>query len=428
MKVHFFHLAPAAYFLFIIFPRTLNLPYVTPTEDHPHSDGALPIGWNGIYHSCTMHSLIVSDHSNLFPRLKNGVRIHPTSDGSAVFVGLPHRGLLVSGAEHIPVIRRFDGRTDLAQLAQLAAHLGPASQELHNLVNHLISENLIDLHEEPISDLGQGVALTFASEQLEPELVLASWRHGVTDSGRAELTNRAACAILILGSNRLALTLHSLLLAIGFTQTKLVAGDRNFLPGGYSVARERITARDICGLTVRLSDIGMNKRDFLSKTGALHHSDRTRPSDNPDDEVSFPSSPDLIITTEIAQPDYVQRWMSESTPYLQVSPMIESWIEVGPLVLPGKSPCLRCVRLHRTRQCEWEPSLNLPQFTEPANELPAAAVALLAGVLAMQVSEFSAYDSSPLIGCTIRYNLHDACKPEHIYWQPHSLCGCMEVI
>ena len=363
--------------------------------------------------------------SHLYPRLKSGVRTSPTVDGKSFYVGHSQRGLLFSSHELFPLIKRFDGRISLAELETLFPEL---ALDLASALEQLLGENLLELHPAALTRTTTSAAAEFASIQFAPELHLASWRGGTTDDGFYELSRRSQFAILIIGGNRLALTLHSLLLASGFALTKVVAGDRHFVSKFSQQHNEVITPEDVCGLTVRLSDVGCEKEEFISKLSTTSSSFYSTVNRYPEIESSFPNQPHLIIATEIAQPDYVQRWMSEGTPYLQIAPIVGSVVEVGPLVLPGKSPCLRCVRLQQESNLHLEINLDLPPFLEKGMEFPAASVALLTGVLATHVIEMSATQSSSLIGCTVRYNLHEVCKPEHIYWQPHSLCGCIEVI
>ena len=130
----------------------------------------------------------------------------------------------------------------------------------------------------------------------------------------------------------------------------------------------------------------------------------------------------------------MQRWMSEEISHLLVGDLIEERIVIGPIVLPGQSPCLNCINLYRAEQLPYFGKLELlAGFSNFDLELPSAQVALISGLVAAQVIEFCEVQSgsrlgavSELAGITQSINLLnplDLCG-EKRYWQPHSSCGC----
>ena len=113
--------------------------------------------------------------------------------------------------------------------------------------------------------------------------------------------------------------------------------------------------------------------------------------------------------------------MSEEISHLLIGDLIEEKIVIGPIVLPGKSPCLNCINLYRAEQLPYFGRLELlAGFSNFNLELPSAQVALIAGLVATQVIEFCEVQSgsrleaaSELAGITQSINLLD----------PLNLCG-----
>jgi hypothetical protein len=137
--------------------------------------------------------------------------------------------------------------------------------------------------------------------------------------------------------------------------------------------------------------------------------------------------PDFIITTQVTHSDYAQRWMSEAIPHLQISGLIENFVEMGPLVVPGHSPCLRCIALAETEANPIYQLIALGGSFEPARELPAAGVAYIAGAAVLEVNSYLQSGKSQLIGAKASFDLLNTSGPVLQYWAPHKRCGCMRV-
>lgn len=350
-----------------------------------------------------------SSLDSCFPRLKAGVRVLDDSKaGHGAFVGTTLGGIFIFDPALNPVIRAMDGTSTILELA----HNGLVDLiRVRAAVKQLQAANLLTLlsRQSPIPNLNQ--TLLHLRERMGPEENLTQWRAGRSSDESATIWARKEFAILIFGTSRLAMTLLSLLQASGFSQTKVISGS----------PISPISPREICGLSVRLSEIGMSRGQAeaqISRQGALF-----APT-----AKTFPIIPSLIISTNIVQPDYIQRWMSESVPHLQISGAYESMVDIGPLVMPGASPCLRCVALTKYGSDQLRAQLEIAATLERPPELAAGAVAHLSGMIALFVCEFADTKGSGLIGKSIRINLLNPGNLEHSYWQPHPFCGCLEVI
>ncbi|CAB4741040.1 unannotated protein [freshwater metagenome] len=153
--------------------------------------------------------------------------------------------------------------------------------------------------------------------------------------------------------------------------------------------------------------------------------------------------------------------MSEEIPHLAISNLIENKITIGPIVIPGKSPCLNCLDLWRIEQyphfAEFELLTALENSEVISLELPAAQVALISGLIAIAVVEFCAsfstklkidfWQSLELVGGTLEIDLLNPIPARTVrtvknetggkeigkfsryrYWQPHISCGCQRLI
>jgi hypothetical protein len=225
----------------------------------------------------------------------------------------------------------------------------------------------------------------------------------------------------------LALSLFSILQASGFSQVKII--DRS--ASSSSAALVQIAPDEVCGLAIRGSDVGMRKASVIA--------DLARNSQLfPAQDLAFPAVPDFIISTETIPQETLQRWMSEAIPHLAISNLIENRVEIGPIVLPGKSPCLNCLNLWRSEQYphhkEFELIAALDSSHVKSLELPSAQVALLSGIIAIHIIEYCANQFQPnqiasqLVGATQSTNLFDPTGNQFRYWQPHIACGCQSLI
>ncbi len=358
-------------------------------------------------------------------RLKPGVRTveipELPPEGNKIYVGTARGGVLFPGRGLRGFLAHLDGARTVGEFL---SHEIFTQEEIFSALSELLHANLLIVSDEKMSAPAR---LTSESQRtsdlrLTPEANLASWNSAFHHDGKELVRARINFAILIFGSSRLAISIFAILQASGFSQTKIISGGRSLIPS--SSKRENslpIRVEDICGLNVSLADVGKTREETIIK---ILQSAQLLPVA----PALFPSIPDLIISAETAQPDYIQRWMSEGVAHLQISHLTESFIEVGPLVIPGVSPCLRCVGMQKFGAHKIQGLVELSDVLERAPELSSASTATIAGVAAASVIQFADTGRSPLTEKSIRFDLLDICNPEHIYWQPHIFCGCLGVI
>ena len=332
-----------------------------------------------------------------FFRLKSGVSLSRVKNEFRL--GLPTHGLILQSALHTQIARNLDGR---ASSNEIARGLKCETEVVLSFMKLLREEGLIEEHAHPAPPLDFDFSAQLISIREAAERALLTHRSGVHDGGAQELLDRASATILISGENRFAHNLLAALFASGFTHTRLIS--RRVLP-------TRITGEDVCGLVVRTGDIGKTRKEF---TEEVARSSRIARGD-----LIAKSRPDLIISTIPIEWDYVQRWMSEGSTHLHLNQLIGPEVEIGPLVVPGGSPCLRCVTLIKR-----ESGASVEQEFVP-RDLPSAAIAHLSGLVALAVGEYFATGASPLIASSYWYNLLEPMRsPEVRHWNFHSACGC----
>ena len=225
--------------------------------------------------------------------------------------------------------------------------------------------------------------------------------------------NRASKEILIFGSNQFTIQLLATLQSAGFSKSRVI--------GSFGKDQLQLSADDISGGVIQSSDVGstisqISKR--ISREHQLVNAGNQHQVTN--------SNPALIIAMQPIPADYQQRWLSESTPHFVISSIVENQIEIGPIILPGKTTCLRCIDLTAAANA-LTPEIASLNYLTSAERLPAGVLALTVGLVALFATQFLDTNSeslSPLISSALRIDLANPCKQSHIRWQPNSMCGC----
>ena len=367
-----------------------------------------------------------------FPRLRSGVNYFAVGNefNPCMYVGFSHRGVELESQIAKYLLQLLDGSHTLESIYQL---LAGNLKEVAEILKVLDREQLIEFRTSKLVTFVEGefapVNLISFTNKMRAEENLYCWHPAISIDRSSEslINSRRNFAIIIFGRNRLALSLFSILQASGFSQVKII--DRSI--SSSFAASVQIAPEEVCGLAIRGSDVGMRKASVIA--------DLARNSQLfPAQDLAFPTVPDFIISTETIPQETLQRWMSEATPHLAISNLIENRVEIGPIVLPGKSPCLNCLSLWRSEQYPHHKEFELIAALDGAQvkslELPSAQVALLSGIIAIHVIEYCANQFQPnqnvsqLVGATQSTNLFDPQGAEVRYWQPHIACGCQSLI
>ena len=397
-----------------------------------------------------------------FPALRPGVNFFKIAGQSCsdIYVGFSNRGIELKFEIAEQLLRLFDGSRSLANITSIIEtdqdQATKSSQVCENQISQILQilqilseERLIEFRTSPLPNQLPKKELPAANlvnslNRMRAEENLYSW-HPQADTGISAETligKRRNFSIMIYGRNRLALSLFAVLQASGFTQVKLT--DRTNSTGNDSIAQ--IEPSDVCGLAIRGSDVGLRKplvlADLARNSQLFPTGDLALPA--------FPVIPDLIISTQSVPQETMQNWLSENIVHLPISNLIENKIVIGPIVIPGKTPCLNCLNLWRAERFPHHNSFEILVALDCGEgkglELPSAQVALLTGLITTQVIQYcSLLDSEEtqvsknlikLVGATLAINLFDplgsiSSEDEtfgYRYWQPHISCGCQRLI
>ena len=397
-----------------------------------------------------------------FPALRPGVNFFKIAGQSCsdIYVGFSNRGIELKFEIAEQLLRLFDGSRSLANITSIIEtdqdQATKSSQVCENQISQILQilqilseERLIEFRTSPLPNQLPKKELPAANlvnslNRMRAEENLYSW-HPQADTGISAETligKRRNFSIMIYGQNRLALSLFAVLQASGFTQVKLT--DRTNSAGNDSVAQ--IEPSEVCGLAIRGSDVGLRKPLVLAD---LARNSQLFPTGDLA-LLAFPVIPDLIISTESVPQETMQNWLSENIVHLPISNLIENKIVIGPIVIPGKTPCLNCLNLWRAERFPHHNSFEILVALDCGEgkglELPSAQVALLTGLITTQVIQYcSLLDSEgtqvsknliKLVGATLAINLFDPLGSissddetfGYRYWQPHISCGCQRLI
>lgn len=355
------------------------------------------------------------------PRLKRGAIVLSLSDslveGNRVFVGCNGSGIQCEALGIRTIIAAFDGKKSAQEIAEaLAIDCEIVSQ----VVGQLLSAGLIDYLVTQIvapgrfkeQDQSSDAGYIQLQSKITPELSATTWIPGVNDGGVQVLTKRRSALIEISGENRVATQLYGILLASGVTQTKMASAARR--------DRARIGNQDLCAGLLTNSDVGSNFQHTLE--------DKARelalfPNK---DKSSTEEIPEVFLKVFIGNGHeaLIAQSMSEDETHLIVSAPDGPSIDVGPLVIPGKSACSRCITLARSDQHPLSREIDIFRSTHTELEIPVTVAHFVAAQIASEILRFIDTRQSALISTRVRTNYLDVCNPQHIRFARHPLCGC----
>ncbi|WP_432506465.1 TOMM precursor leader peptide-binding protein [Kineococcus arenarius] len=141
-----------------------------------------------------------------------------------------------------------------------------------------------------------------------------------------------------------------------------------------------------------------------------------------------PARADLVVLVDHHAADAVAAdgLVAEGVPHLSVV-LRDTDALVGPLVLPGTTPCLRCLDLHRTDADPGWPGVRdrFVRGSGAAAEETATASAL-AGLAALQVLAHLDGGRAASTGATLELLLPEGVVQQRP-WAPHPQCGCVDL-
>lgn len=259
-------------------------------------------------------------------------------DPTTLQLGLhPDRAVVLAGVDDNAsrVLRLIDGTRDRARVVRDARGGGVDPSAVEQFIDLLERAGALEDavgSAAPLATLDRGTR-----ERLAPDLYSLSLVHPLPSAAASVLRRRQDARVRVVGSGRIAGPLAALLVAAGLPGVDLdAAGDvqaGQTAPGGWTPADVH---RPVADATA----------DLLRRAGA---GTAGRATGSGSRRQQLPSTPpDLVVLVEPADdPVERDRLQRSGTPHLLVG-LRELTGFVGPLVLPGETPCLRCLDLIRT--------------------------------------------------------------------------------
>ncbi len=277
------------------------------------------------------------------------------------------------------------GATDRRIRAALQAE-GASEAEAADVVGHLRAAHL--LARGPLSNHPDAATLALVEADGEVEGVL---------------TRRAAACVAVQGLGRLGSALaHTLAVGgVGHLQLDDAAP---------------VTRSEVGWAGVHATDVGRARgaavAEALRATGAVAV------------DGFGADAADLVVLVEhgVADPAGHRVLVTDGTPHLSVV-LREASVLVGPLVQPGRTPCLRCLDLHRTDADPDWPAIAAQLAVRHPDAEETAVATVGAALGAAHTLAFLDGRPSALAGAALEVRLPDV-VPRLVRWGAHPDCGC----
>jgi bacteriocin biosynthesis cyclodehydratase domain-containing protein len=338
------------------------------------------------------------------PALKPGL-LPVWRNRDTVQIGIdPRRAVALTGMRGAGVLLRLlDGSRDRAQVLAAASDLGMDAATADQVLSLLTAAGaLSDLPAGTYGALSAG-----ARARLAPEIATAALARSDADGGARTLARRQAACVRVHGASRPGLWIAGLLTAAGI--------------GLVISTGATATAASDAGAGAAGPATRAGRRGVRQPAGADRAAQRARAP------RAQPRRPGLVILADSHRRELPAALAEKLVPHLAVSAS-EAIGVVGPLVLPGRSACLRCLDLTRAeRDPAWP--LILAQLSAQAGADPPGCDTVLATTVAAQaVAQALAFIDQDGQAPAVTNGTLELVLPGWQWrrrtWQPHPQCGC----
>lgn len=335
-------------------------------------------------------------------------------DPTTLQLGLdPQRALVLSGVDvaDLAVLELLDGRRPVEGVVDVARRRGHDPERVRELVEVLLDASALDDADAGLAtgstERGRTIrpVPSAAGSPLEPDLLSLSLIHRAPGAAARVMQARHAATVEVLGAGRLGATIAVLLAAAGIGHLDIdddgPLRSADVAPGGLRSAAGTSASR------------GAETRRLLS--AVTTHRDRP---------VNPPAVSVLAPTAALLAPELLSR--TRDRPHLPVL-VRETTAVIGPLVIPGGTPCCRCVELARgDRDPAW-PSLSA-QLLGSTRRVEPCDVVLATLAAALAVAQLLAFlddptSRPPALGAVLEIGLADL-RLRRRTIRPYPGCGC----
>jgi len=363
------------------------------------------------------------------PRLKQGVYIskpNPEQEQSLI-IASAHRAISISHPGARAIIAKFDGQHCAVDIsAEISAPLDVVEKVIEQLeITQLldITTSKIRLHnrfQSPIAeraanteDQSNDASFKQLQRRMSPELSQTTWVDGVVDGGVAVLSARQNYGVEIHGENRLATLIYAALLASGVTNTK------------FSISSHRevnsIGDSDLGTGVLRISDFGLN---YKSRIEELTREWSLFPTASKDVKGTVSSQiPDRNVRVIVGEytPQLIEQLMRDRMDHLFVGSVFGGAAYAGPLVKPGKSPCIKCLEIGQAERYGIEDLLPLAALNR---EIPVAISYQVAGSIVQAIVQLIDTGKCELTGAQMCFDYTTPVHQEPVRFARHPQCQC----
>lgn len=356
------------------------------------------------------------------PALKPGLLTVWRNRDTVQFGIDPRRAVALTGMRGTgDLLRLLDGSRDRGQVLAAAGDLGMDPGTADRVLTLLAAAGALDDH--PAG--GHRAMPVGARARLAPELATASLAHRDADGGARTLARRQQARIRVHGGSRAGLWIAGMLTAAG---VGLVRSTGPALPGPGGAGFPAPPASGSARRPRTPGDGPAGPGDQGGEPGgpAAGRGDRHG------EPVGCPRSrlrehPDLVILADTHRRELPAALVRHQVPHLAAAAS-EAIGVVGPLVLPGRTACLRCLDLTRAeRDPAWP--LILAQLAGQPGADPQACDTVLATMVAAQAAAqaLTFIDQGGPATAAANGTLElvlPGWQWRRRSWQPHPDCGC----
>ena len=349
----------------------------------------------------------------------------------------PRRAVALTGMRGADaLLRLLDGSRDRAQVLAAASDLGMDAAAADHVLSLLTAAGAL-------SDLPAGRYGTLpagARARLAPELATAALARGDADGGARTLARRQGACVRVHGASRAGLWIAGMLTAAGIGLV-ISTGPTAARPGPAGPEGPGPAAPPSAnpGHSTDPGPLGRDPRgpqasaDRPAGSGRRASGGRapaSRPASSGRRATGAranPRRPSLVVLADSHRRELPAMLAMKLVPHLAVSAS-EAIGVVGPLVLPGRSACLRCLDLTRAeRDPAWP--LILAQLSAQAGADPPGCDTVLATMVAAQaVAQALAFIDQDGQAPAVTNGTLELVLPGWQWrrrtWQPHPRCEC----
>ena len=340
------------------------------------------------------------------PALKAGLR--PLwRDRDTVQVGVdPRRARALTGlGQAAAVVSLLDGAREVTEITETAQRYGIRPEVTAKVIGLLASAGVLD-------DFPAGLRAAlpeYLRARTGPDLACAALAYGHSDGGAAVLARRRAAFVRVYGAGRVGACVATLLAVSGIAWVSCQDTGA-------------ATAADVAPAGLGASDVGAGRAAGVA--AAVH---RVAPEVRTADDAR--RRPDLAVITGRPDPVLLAELTRDRVPHL-VADADEAIGVVGPLVVPGRSACARCVDLSKAgRDPAWPRILAQAGDGDGGRALRAADSALAAATAALAAGQALLFTDQPgetvpaALGATLEVVLPDW-QWQRRGWPAHPACPC----